>query len=720
MTQIEIILTITQQNNLIRGVPMVFLPFLPKKIFLCSLLIPLSLIFNSATSYSQVKIKEKVGINPISPRLSITTNYSPIEFLFNGARPYSVAVSGPGTISISGSCAGYSTPLLLLTTPAINGTYQVSISSSEDYISTVGFSATWLAPDGNTRFLAGYEMAFYFGGTRTATFTFNEIPPPPPSFDFQIAFDNPLAYANDRSLFVIQYNHDSEPQDKSVALSFAAADPDVVFFDEMLQEELSNSITASLDDYYRYSVTCKSLNSSFPKKVKVVGVSNGLQRSDTLTILQSEYVRAYFEKESLSPGDTVNIIVKKVNNKYGWESNYPDTTHFEVGIKEGCGLGMIMDAGGIKRDYFSCIQQPIRFVVADTISAGADSVVVRVGAPIVREGDVVASSVIPAGNSRQKNKNAVNQNMNIDKAPEVNRKFMAKAANNNYCAAGTYTYTNVDFPVGKISGDCDYIPKCTDQSIDPTWAVNSTYPNGYLGNWLCPTTLINNVKPSYGVFQPLNDNINTAFEEFSISICKNSLTHKNEVTLNMPITLRAILDYCEDFVRTNFIEIPNDNKADIKARISENEAPKAFIDFYNHVQGGMKASYIVKELIMYHESLHGEEYSDRVVKTIWNSEIIFNGKKYSNYSMVLKNVVADCKKVNTLVDLVTNTKKLQNSILSKLLEDIKKLREKFKKDKDEGDMSSERLDKWIEPIRYYQTILREIYPNANYDLNYEM
>ena len=58
---------------------MVFLPFLPKKIFLCSLLILLSLIFNSATSYSQVKIKEKVEINPSRTKPNLRTELSTLS-----------------------------------------------------------------------------------------------------------------------------------------------------------------------------------------------------------------------------------------------------------------------------------------------------------------------------------------------------------------------------------------------------------------------------------------------------------------------------------------------------------------------------------------------------------------------------------------------------------------------------------------------------------------
>ena len=594
---------------------MVSLLLLSKKNPFLLLLILLSLVSTNSMLYSQVKIKEKVGINPVLPRLSTTTNYSPIEFLFNGARPYSVAVSGPGTISISGSCAGYGTPLLLLTTPATNGTYQVSVSSGEEYVSTVGFSVTWLAPDGNTRFLAGYEMAFYFGGTRTATFTFNEIPPPPPQFDFQISFDNPLAYANDRSLFIIQYNHDSEPQDKSVTLSFAAADQDVVFFDEMLQEELGSSITASLDDYDRYSVTCKSLNSSFPKKVKVLGVSNGLQRSDTLTILQSEYVRAYFEKESLSPGDTVNIIVKKVNNKYGWESNYPDTTHFEVGVKEGCGLGMIMDAGGTKRDYFSSIQQPIRFVVADYIRVDADSVVLRVGAPIVEKGDVVASSVIPTGNNLQKNKNAVNQNMNISTALDLNRKFIAKAVNNDYCAAGNYTYTNVDFPVGKISGDCEKTAKCktTNPPVVPTFDLIPE-PLKFTHNECDNDTLRGGFGPPI-----IAENYARSPAAGDIKVCYN--TNEKHWQINIEPANKILINYTLDFCYDNIKRMHKNalfHITDVDT-ISTLNIVKAYDDIESQRKYGGGGDYYVFEATVAHENVHKRDFI-RIMNDLFNDD----------------------------------------------------------------------------------------------------
>jgi len=62
------------------------------------------------------------------------------------------------------------------------------------------------------------------------------------------------------------------------------------------------------------------------------------------------YVKADFKTETLSPGDTVNVIVKKVDEE-GNENNFSPSTNFEVGLEEGCGAGYILDAAGQPQDY---------------------------------------------------------------------------------------------------------------------------------------------------------------------------------------------------------------------------------------------------------------------------------------------------------------------------------------------------------------------------------
>jgi hypothetical protein len=78
------------------------------------------------------------------------------------------------------------------------------------------------------------------------------------------------------------------------------------------------------------------------------------------------YLHARFEKEKISAGDTVNVIITKVD-KDGNESNFPENTQFEVGIKEGCEIGNILTSSGATGKFFSSISSPIRFIVADSL-----------------------------------------------------------------------------------------------------------------------------------------------------------------------------------------------------------------------------------------------------------------------------------------------------------------------------------------------------------------
>ncbi len=92
------------------------------------------------------------------------------------------------------------------------------------------------------------------------------------------------------------------------------------------------------------------------------------------------YIKADFDKDTLFPGDTVNVIVKKVD-VFGNEFNFPSSTLFEVGIKEGCDIGNILTLTGELGQYFYGIPAPIRFVVNDSLSVDNADVSLRVGVP---------------------------------------------------------------------------------------------------------------------------------------------------------------------------------------------------------------------------------------------------------------------------------------------------------------------------------------------------
>ena len=271
-------------------------------------------------------------------------------------------------------------------------------------------------------------------------FIFNGIPPPPPPFDFSILLIDHVVYGSQESLITFGYNGDSASDNKSVSLSFEPADLDFQFFDMNLWQNVGNTLTTTLDDSYNYSVKCESNNDIYPKHVKVIAVSNGLQREDTLFVEQPNYVLAYFEKDNLSPGDTVNIIIKEIDSHNGWESNYPDTTHFEVGIKEGCSLGNILSSTGDTAKYFSHIRQPLRFIVANSLIAVEDSVVLRVGAPVIE------SNGPPIFSAKESDKTKKNIALPTQKAKTTISKRNKKVADNNYCAIGKLYLRQLGFP----------------------------------------------------------------------------------------------------------------------------------------------------------------------------------------------------------------------------------------------------------------------------------
>jgi hypothetical protein len=151
---------------------------------------PLLLLLLNSNIFSQTIIKERVGIDPVVKLSSVTTeDYSPIAFQFGGPRPFSFVIESPSG-SVSGSNAGWGAPPSVIDVPAINGNYKVTVSSSCECNTNVGYSVTWLDPSGYTNWIAGYEMWFWFGGVKVDSFKFNRIPaPPPPQEEIKIKID---------------------------------------------------------------------------------------------------------------------------------------------------------------------------------------------------------------------------------------------------------------------------------------------------------------------------------------------------------------------------------------------------------------------------------------------------------------------------------------------------------------------------------------------------
>lgn len=107
------------------------------------------------------------------------------------------------------------------------------------------------------------------------------------------------------------------------------------------------------------------------------------------------------EPEFVAPGDTARLIIKKLNED-GTLIDYDTTQTFEVGMLDGCALGMIKietDSGA----YVYGATQPILFIV----DANADTGIVKLRVGLIEE---------TGGSSRSVRNNIYEENIENDKA----------------------------------------------------------------------------------------------------------------------------------------------------------------------------------------------------------------------------------------------------------------------------------------------------------------
>ena len=172
-------------------------------------------------------------------------------------------------------------------------------------------------------------------------------------------------------------------------------------------KNIPDSVTNMLINYETYSAACiilgkfsnpnnlSAVSDSVGKSVKILAKLNGTNGcidcgyspSGLLRLygsgviqLNTEKLVAYLDRDTLSPGDTANILIKSVDAS-GNTKDYPDTTHFEIGVINGCGLGNILDSNGNMEEYFANVLQPLKFVVNMQADVDTATIVLRVGAP---------------------------------------------------------------------------------------------------------------------------------------------------------------------------------------------------------------------------------------------------------------------------------------------------------------------------------------------------
>ncbi|MCL4549642.1 MAG: penicillin-insensitive murein endopeptidase [Bacteroidetes bacterium] len=295
----------------------------------------LVLLFPPFTLFSQTVIKERVGINPTVKLSAATTeDYSPIRFQFGGPRPFNFVIESPSG-TVSGSNAGWGAPFSVIEVSAVNGNYKVTVSSSCECQTNVGYSVTWIDPGGYTNWIAGYEMWFYGPSVREDRFTFNRVPPlPPPSQD-----NIKISMAGEKSIWpelppgqshIAGYNPRTNIKVKATNGNQPLANQNVKISITRIEgtgghDHVSPALEPSK------SGTIKVGNSRNNPQL-VVTDSNG--EYTTEEILASEFGGKYIIEAALVSKpeikDTINIVVK-VPNLY----SLPLSEHYElIGTRE--------------------------------------------------------------------------------------------------------------------------------------------------------------------------------------------------------------------------------------------------------------------------------------------------------------------------------------------------------------------------------------------------
>jgi hypothetical protein len=182
--------------------------------------------------------------------------------------------------------------------------------------------------------------------------------------------------------------------------------------------------------------------------IRVSTVDNGTEIAGfgyiTVSKMNSS-IKAYFSQTLLHPKDTVNIVVKKIGAD-GVETDFADTTHYEVIFKDGCDLGNILTADGRTGKYFNGLLKPLRFVVSDSVNGNsAVKFHLRVG---VNMDNTLQSSV----QKLQVNKTTaktINKAVSKNAAAAGQRQLLI--GDNIYCAAETPVVPEYSIAEGTIS-----------------------------------------------------------------------------------------------------------------------------------------------------------------------------------------------------------------------------------------------------------------------------
>lgn len=413
------------------------------------------------------------------------------------------------------------------------------------------------------------------------------------------------------------------------------------------------------------SVQKKTKDRDVSKLVMIGGADEQLWGIGKITIGESEnlfYLSARFEKEKLYVGDTVNVIITKVD-KDGNESNFPENTQFEVGIKEGCEVGNILTSNGQKGQYFINQNQPIRFIVNDSLEVDSAVVVLRIGVP--QDNDTIylpySSFVQSQSNKSQPVEllhSKIGENLNV------------ASITSEYCITNAFEYEAYSLAVGLvIPGDCYKAEQCDSPPRTPLFSVID-HPNGYLGYDICESESSNRV----GGFHPLLDNFESAFEPYALKLCYNSSTDRWQITPHEnTISIRAIVATCYNVgeIQRELLDVSEINN------IPEDELCEALVSINKHFRNPIVVTpnihfYWLKEVVYVHELEHLNVFRDSTIHLALKEKISLDGIEFSNFEEAIKSFNISCNQISDIKRVEKEAYNFYKQILKNILPEMKR------------------------------------------------
>ena len=371
---------------------MFFLSFSFNNVFKCFFTIFLLFIFSSVSLYSQTRIKEKVIINPTKSQATgnfSTQDYPPLEFQIGGPLPFTATITGPNG-AVSGSGGGGTQPYWITDIPAVNGFYQISVSTNLEagQISNVECTVSWGGPG---IFTEAHYISNSGGSsaaivTTTFSFTFNGISEPTP-FNFYFFPDPAYLCGLEKSDLFVYPNMDiNSLSDKNIQFAIQSGAPDLVFYNKLTGQSLGSSTITRLDNTGNIGIKLNSPFTGTKQWIKVSAFSNDSTRIDSIFVSPSSPGYSFFtENNFLETMHTSKIpLAIELINTTCYDPRSLDTSKIIVTIVEGQNLGHLKDR--FSNSLFTSITNPYHDdgkILLDFVADGdelpvSDTVVVSV------------------------------------------------------------------------------------------------------------------------------------------------------------------------------------------------------------------------------------------------------------------------------------------------------------------------------------------------------